>query len=160
VASLGQRALDALGVAYVSHEYDYRKKGAIAAAEALRAALGALLKTLVVRLADGSFALLLVPGDCDASMRALARHLGVKDAELASERDAERVTGYLVGGIGPFGVRTALPVFVDIAASRFDSVWVNGGRRGLLLELGLDALVAAAGAQLVDVCIEPMSRKG
>ena len=97
VASLGQRALDARGVAYVSHEYDYRKKGAIAAAEALRAELGALLKTLVVRLADGSFVLLLVPGDCDASMRELARHLGVKDAELASERDAERVTGYLVG---------------------------------------------------------------
>ena len=151
MASLGQKALAHKGVACSAHEYDYRKKGAEAAAEALGLPLGAMLKTLVVRLSDGRHVLLLAPGAADVSMRSVARALKVKSAELATERDASRLTGYQVGGIGPFGCRTPLPVLLDLAAVEHDRVYVNGGRRGLILGLALDDLIAAAEAELVDV---------
>lgn len=149
--SLGEQALARTGVPFTRHEYDYRKKGAEAASAALGIPLAAALKTLVVALADGRFVFVLMPGHLTVSMRALARALGVKGADLAPERDTERLTGYRVGGIGPFGSRTPLPVFVDLRVLDLERVFVNGGRRGLLLGLEPEALIQAAQAELVDV---------
>ena len=149
--SLGERALKELGLSFSSHEYDYRKKGAEAASAALGLPLSAALKTLVVELSDGRFVFVLVPGGLSVSMRNLARALGVKSADLASERDTERLTGYQVGGIGPFGSRTPLPIYVDVSALDAERVYVNGGRRGLLLGLDPEDLVETAGAELIDV---------
>lgn len=149
--SLGEQALSAAGVAYTTHPYDYRRKGAEAAAEALDIPLAAALKTLVVKLDRSRFVFLVASGDRSVSMRALARSLGARSAELASERDAERLTGYRVGGISPLGSRLALPVYVDLAALDHQRVYVNGGRRGLLLGLDPEALIGAAAAELVDV---------
>lgn len=129
MASLGQKALQRAGVAYSSHEYDYRIKGAYAAAEALQLPLSSTLKTLVVKLSDGRFVFVLIPGGMSVSMRSLARALQVKSAELSTERDAQRLSGYQVGGVGPFGSRTALPVFLDLRALDHPRVYVNGGRR-------------------------------
>jgi Cys-tRNA(Pro)/Cys-tRNA(Cys) deacylase len=159
MASLGEQALRRLGVPFTSHEYDYRKKGAEIAAAALDLPLSATLKSLVVKLVrpgarDASFAFVLVPGGASVSMRNLARALGAKTAELASERDTERLTGYRIGGIGPFGSRTPLRVYVDLSALDHDRVYVNGGRRGLLLGLDPEALIEAAGAEIVDVGIK------
>ncbi|MBW2522585.1 MAG: aminoacyl-tRNA deacylase [Deltaproteobacteria bacterium] len=153
MASFGQQALTERGVSFESHEYDYRKKGARVAAASLGLDPAAMLKTLVVRLSDGRHLFLLAPGDKEVSMRSLARALDVKSAELASERDAHRLTGYQVGGIGPFGSRTPLPVVVDLSAADHERVYVNGGRRGLILGLTLDDLMTAADAELVDVGI-------
>ena len=153
MASLGQRALKDLGIAHSVHEYDYRQKGAEAAADALAAPLSAMLKTLVVELSDGRHVFLLVPGDKDVSMRSVARALGVKSAQLAAERDAQRLTGYRVGGIGPFGSRTPLPVLVELSAVEHERVFVNGGRRGLVLGLEVDDLISAATAELVDAAV-------
>ena len=86
-------------------------------------------------------------------MRTLARHFRVKSAELTSERDAERLTGYQVGGIGPLGGRTALDVYIDLSAVEHDHVFFNGGRRGLILGVGLEAFIGVANAELVDVCL-------
>lgn len=154
--SLGEQALRELGLPFSSHEYDYREKGAEAAAAALGVPLAATLKTLVVKLGDaelsgGRFAFVLVPGDRSVSMRNLARALRLKSAELASEQEAERLTGYRVGGIGPFGARTPLPIFVDVSALDHERVFVNGGRRGLLLGVSAEALVETTGAELIDV---------
>lgn len=151
MASLGEKALQEQGVAFTSHEYDYRKKGAEAAAEALQIPLASALKTLVVALSDGRFVFLLVPGGVGASMRQFARLLGVKSAALASERDAERLTGYRVGGIGPFGARTPLPVYVEFSAVEHETVYVNGGRRGLLLGMEPETLLEAAQGEWVEV---------
>ena len=104
----------------------------------------------VVRLSDARDVFVLVAGDRSVSMRNLARALGVKSAALASERDTERLTGYRVGGIGPFGSRTKLPIFVDLAALDHDRVYVNGGRRGLLLSMEPEALIEVCGAELID----------
>jgi len=154
MSSLGERYLKERGVAFAAHEYDFRKKGAEAAAESLGLPLDAMLKTLVVRLDDGRCVLLLVPGNKQVSMRSFARALEVRGAELASERDAERLTGYQVGGIGPFGTRTALSVFVDLSAVEHETLYVNGGRRGLILGLAQADLLRAAQAELVDVGLE------
>lgn len=151
MSSLGEKALNALCVTYSVHEYDFRKKGAAAAARALGIPLAATLKTLVTRVDDGRFVFLLVPGDRSVSMKRFARHLGVKAADLASEKEAERVTGYKVGGIGPFGSKRALPVYLDLAALDHDRIFFNGGRRGLLLGMDPEDLLAAAEAEPVDV---------
>ena len=151
MASLGEQELTRLGVRFTSHEYDYRIKGAQAAADALGVPLACTLKTLVVRLADGRFVFLCVAGGRSVSMRNLARALGVKSAELASERDAERLTGYRVGGIGPFGSRTPLPLYVDLAALDHAWVYINGGRCGLLPCLDPEQLVESGRAELIDV---------
>lgn len=158
MASLGEQALRRLGVPFTCHEYDYRKKGAEVAAAALDLPLAATLKSLVVKLvktgSEGeSYAFVLVPGGASVSMRNLARALGAKAAELASERDTERLTGYRIGGISPFGSRTSLQVYVDLSALDHERVYLNGGRRGLLLGLDPEALIEAAGAEIVDVGI-------
>ncbi len=155
MASLGEQSLTQKGIQYSCHEYDYRKKGAEVAAAALGLDVSAMLKTLVVKLADGRFVLLVVPGDKDVSMRSLARALGVKSAELAAERDAQRLTGYRVGGISPFGTRTPMDVWLDLSAVDYDRIYVNGGRRGLILGMALDDFITAAKAELIDVGINP-----
>jgi Cys-tRNA(Pro)/Cys-tRNA(Cys) deacylase len=151
MASLGEQELKRLGVPFTSHEYDYRIKGAEAASGALGIPLSAALKTLVIRLADERYVFLCVPGGSAVSMRNLARALHVKGAELASERDAERLTGYRVGGIGPFGSRTPLPLYLDLGALDHAQVYINGGRRGLLLRLDPEQLVESGRAELIDV---------
>jgi Cys-tRNA(Pro)/Cys-tRNA(Cys) deacylase len=152
--SLGEQELAGKGVPYSTHEYDYRKKGADRAAEALGLPLAATLKSLVVELPGKRYIFLLVPGHLSVSLRTLARTLGVKTAEMASERDAERLTGYRVGGISPFGSRTRLPVYVDLSALDHERVFINGGRRGLLLGLEPERLIEAAGGELIDVGLE------
>ena len=151
MASLGEKELEKRGVEFVAREYDFRKKGAQAAAEALEVPLSATIKTLVVRLSDDRHVFVLLPGDATISLRNLARSLELKSAELATERDAERLTGYRVGGIAPFASRTPLPVFADLALLDHERVLINGGRRGLLLELDPEQLIEATDAELIDV---------
>ena len=105
----------------------------------------------MIKLSDGRYVFLLIPGDQSVSMRTLARTFEVKSAELASERDTERLTGYRVGGIGPFGARTPLDVYIDLQALDHEKVYVNGGRRGLLLGLDPERLIEAASADVVEV---------
>ena len=113
VSSRGERFLIERGIPFESLEYDFRQKGSEYAAKALGVPLDAMLKSLVVRLSDSRFAFVVMPGSKDVSLKELARSAGVKEAQVASERDAQRLTGYLVGGISPFGARIQLPVYVD-----------------------------------------------
>ncbi len=138
----GMRSLRALGVAFTEHRYEHRVKGAAYAAEALGLAPAMVAKTLVAQLDDG-FAFALVPGDRELSLRGLARAAGSRSAALASEQDAQRLTGYQIGGISPFGSRTALPVFAVAVWLARDRIALNGGARGVILELARADLVAA-----------------
>ena len=88
-------------------------KGARAAADSLNVPHESVVKSLVFRADDGSFLFALLGGDANVSLRNLGRASGHKHVEAASPRDAERVTGYQVGGISPLGARNALPVFLD-----------------------------------------------
>lgn len=153
--SLGEQALKRLKVPFSVHEYDFRIKGADKAAAALGIPLPTAIKSLVVALPEKRFAFLLMSGDTSVSMKGLARTLGVKSVDMAPERDAERLTGYRVGGISPFGSRTPLPVFVDKKVMDRDKVYVNGGRRGLLIGIAPEDLVRASRAEIIDVSIRP-----
>jgi Cys-tRNA(Pro)/Cys-tRNA(Cys) deacylase len=130
----GMRYLREQGVPFEEHRYEHRAKGAAYAAEALGLDAALVAKTLVAQLDDG-FVFALVPGDRELSLRGLARAAGSRSAALASERDAQRLTGYQIGGISPFGSRTALPVFAVAGWLARERVALNGGGRGVILEL-------------------------
>jgi Cys-tRNA(Pro)/Cys-tRNA(Cys) deacylase len=147
-------ALQKAGAAFTLHEYDYDPNAArigMQAAEALGIPPARLLKTLMAK-AGGSVICVLVPSDCEVSLKKLATAAGVKDAAMLPPPEAERVTGYHVGGISPFGQRKRARVFLEQAALAHATVLVNGGRRGLQIELApaeLARLTEATTATLV-----------
>ncbi|MCZ7659393.1 MAG: Cys-tRNA(Pro) deacylase [Xanthobacteraceae bacterium] len=147
-------ALQKAGVAFALHEYAYDPDAArigLQAAEALGIAPARLLKTLMAK-AGAATICVLVPSDCEVSLKKLAGAAGAKEAALLPPAEAERVTGYHVGGISPFGQRKRARLFLERAALAHATVLVNGGRRGLQIELApadLVRLTQATAAALV-----------
>lgn len=141
-------ALDAAEVDYRTTEYEPPADGGYG--DALVEALGldpdTVGKTLVAALDDGRHVLAVVPVSASLDLKGLARLAGAKRAAMAEAREAERLTGSVVGGISPLGSRRPLPVFVDELLAVADEVHVSGGRRGLELSLAPADLVRAAGA--------------
>jgi Cys-tRNA(Pro)/Cys-tRNA(Cys) deacylase len=131
-------ALRNAGIAFSLHEYDY-DPGAegvgLQAAEAMGIEPARLLKTLMAK-AGGEVVCVLAPSGRDISLKRLAVAAGAKDAAMLPVAEAERITGYRVGGISPFGQRRRVRVFIDESALAFTTVMVNGGRRGLEIEIG------------------------
>jgi Cys-tRNA(Pro)/Cys-tRNA(Cys) deacylase len=147
-------AVTQAGIAFALHEYDYDPNApriGLQAAEALGIAPERLLKTLMAR-AGAEIVCVLVPSDREVSLKKLAAAAGSKDAALLPPAEAERVTGYHIGGISPFGQRRRVRVLLEQSATTFARVVVNGGRRGLQIELDcadLARLTAATVAALV-----------
>jgi Cys-tRNA(Pro)/Cys-tRNA(Cys) deacylase len=145
-------ALEQLGIAFTLHVYDYDPDAdsiGLQAAEALGVEPRRLLKTLMAEV-DGKPVCVVVASDREVSMKKLAAAFGGKTAKMMRPADAERLTGYHVGGISPFAQKKRVPVAVDEAALVETSVFVNGGQRGLQIELApadarqaLDATVRA-----------------
>ena len=146
------KALDAAGVRYTAHPYvapgldGYGTE----AADALGVPPARVLKTLVAEV-DGTPVLAMVPVAGTLDLKALAAARGAKRATMADPATAQRLTGYVVGGIAPLGTRRALPVLVDRSALEFPTVHCSAGRRGLQLELAPADLVAAADATVADL---------
>jgi Cys-tRNA(Pro)/Cys-tRNA(Cys) deacylase len=109
-----------------------------------------MLKTLIVLL-DGKPACVVLPSDREVSMKKLATALGGKRAEMSKPADAERITGYHVGGVSPFGRKKRLPTVVEADALVHAAVFVNGGQRGLQIELAPSELVRIVGAAVASV---------
>ncbi len=145
------RVLQQKGIAHEAREYEHREKGAEFAAQALSWPLEAMAKTLVAALGDGSHVLCVLPGTVELSLKSLARLTRTKTARMATQEEAERLTGYLVGGISPFGTRRPLPVWVHDGLLAHPRIGVNGGRRGLIVFLAPQALVDGLGAQVADL---------
>ncbi|HWA62489.1 MAG TPA: Cys-tRNA(Pro) deacylase [Caulobacteraceae bacterium] len=125
------------GVPFTLRPYAYdpnAERIGLAAAEALGADPAAVLKTLMTRV-DGQPVCVVVPSDREIQMKALAAAVGGKSAEMMKPADAERLTGYHVGGISPFGRKRPSPTVVEEDALLFDKVTINAGQRGLLVEL-------------------------
>jgi Cys-tRNA(Pro)/Cys-tRNA(Cys) deacylase len=125
-------ALDRAGVAYTLATYDYDPDAdsiGLAAAEALGVPPGEMLKTLIVK-ADGKPACVVLASDREVSMKKLAAALGAKSAEMAPVAEAERITGYRVGGVSPMGQKKRLPTVIDAAAAALPLAFVNGGQTG------------------------------
>jgi Cys-tRNA(Pro)/Cys-tRNA(Cys) deacylase len=137
-----------LGVKFTLHNYDYDPDAdsiGLQAAAALGVAPKRMLKTLMAEV-DGKPVCVVVPSDCEVSMKKLASAFGGKTAKMMRPADAERLTGYHVGGISPFGQKKRVPVAIEQAALAEGSVFVNGGQRGLQIELAPNDAVKAVGA--------------
>lgn len=92
-----------------------------------------------------------VPVSANLDLKALAAAVGGKRARMADPRDAERATGYVVGGISPLGQRRRLPTVIDASVSAAATVYVSAGRRGLQIELAPADLVRLTGARLARI---------
>ena len=142
-ATPATRALDAAGIDYRLFDYAYDAHAGnigLHAAAALGVEPARMFKTLMVAL-DGKPVCAILPVDRELSLKKLAAALGGKHATMLPVPDAERVTGYRVGGISPFGRRKAVPVALDQSALRHATILCNGGQRGLMIELAPQALI-------------------
>lgn len=128
--------------------YEHLRKGAGFAALATGFPLERTVKTLVLAAAAGRYALALLPGDRQADMRRLAALLGVKRLEMADGAAAERLSGYRVGGISPFGFKQKLPVVMDASLLAHASILINAGRRGMMLRMDPRTLRDALGCRV------------
>ncbi|MQA04682.1 MAG: Cys-tRNA(Pro) deacylase [Streptosporangiales bacterium] len=136
-------------VAYTLHTYDHDPRSGVSYGEEAAAALGVpadqVFKTLLATV-DGTLSVAVVPVSTALDLKALAAAAGGKKATLADSKDAERATGYVVGGISPLGQKRRLPTYVDESAAEFATVYVSAGRRGLDIELApADLLHLTAG---------------
>ena len=147
--------LEQLGIDYVAHTFDHNAATTDeigygrAAARALGVEENRVYKTLLAQSYNGPV-VAIVPVNMQLSLKALAQVLDAKRCEMVVARDAARITGYVIGGISPFGQKRMLPTVIDESAVLHTTIFVSGGRRGLDIEVGaadlIDALHAALGA--------------
>jgi len=130
------RFLRAKRIDFKAHTYTYSDHGGAGqAAEALNVDAHRVVKTLVMKAEDRVLLLMLMHGDREVSTRQLARVIGRKKVLPADPSVAQRSTGYQVGGISPFGTRNRLPVYVEESILALESIFINGGKRGFLVEI-------------------------
>ena len=137
-------ALDEAAVLYTVQSYDYDPNAeqiGVQAAESLGVPAAIVLKTLMAEV-DGKPVCVVVPSDGEVSMKKLAGAFGGKAAKMMRPPEAERLTGDHVGGISPFGQKRRVPTALDASATDKPRVFVNGGQRGLQIELPPDDIVA------------------
>ncbi len=152
------RALRAARIEFTPRVYAYVERGGTAhAAEALGVDDHAVVKTLVMESRDVAPKpkplLVVMHGDLEVSTRQLARLLGAKAVAPATETAVEKWTGYVPGGVSPFGTRSALPVYVEETVLGLDRVYINGGKRGFLVGIAPSVLTALLAAVPVRVGI-------
>jgi len=118
------------------HFYTYEEHGGTRIASA---ALGvpehSAVKTIVMKTDENKPLIVLMHGDREVSTKMLARRVGVKSVQPCDERTAQRLTGYVFGGMSPFGTRMPLPVYAEKTIFALDKIYINGGKRGFLLEI-------------------------
>jgi Cys-tRNA(Pro)/Cys-tRNA(Cys) deacylase len=146
-------ALVRAGVAFTPHSYhhDAAVRGfGIEAARALNVQPERVFKTLLAT-ADGTLIVGIVPVSGQLDLKALATATGHKHAQLAEPAEAQRKTGYVVGGISPIGQKTRLATVLDDTARLFETIFVSGGRRGFDIELAPAALLLITSARLAPI---------
>lgn len=145
-------ALRRAGVDYVEHTYNYVEHGGTAeSARQLGVDEHLVIKTLIMVDDRGQAHVVLMHGDCDVSLKGLARQIGVKSIAPAKPDQAPKHSGYQVGGTSPFGTRKTMPVWVEATILDLACVYVNGGQRGYLIEVDPAHFVRVLGATPVSV---------
>ncbi len=148
------RMLRAAGVNHGEYRYDYDVGGGAAgAAGQLGLEPSRVVKTLILETSKGNLVCLLMHGDREVSLKQLARVLGVKSVQMASPKIAEQTTGYQVGGTSPFGLRQPLPIYCEATIADYESIVINGGKRGFLIEVAYADAAALLNPRLVTVAI-------
>jgi Cys-tRNA(Pro)/Cys-tRNA(Cys) deacylase len=146
-------ALSKANIAFSLATYDYdpnAERVGLQAAEAMGVSPGQVFKTLMAEL-DGKPICAIVPSDEEVNMKKLAAALGGKSAQMMKPVDAERLTGYKVGGISPLGQRKQVPTALDELALLYDEIFLNGGQRGLQIRIKPADLVTALACITADL---------
>lgn len=146
-------ALQKAGITPVIHTYEHDERAqawGLEAAQALGLDPARVFKTLLVS-HEKALAVVVIPVASRLDLKAIAKQLGWKKAQLADPALAQRTTGYVVGGISPLGQKKALPTLIDASAATHETVFVSGGRRGLDLELDPKVLAQLTKASFAEV---------
>ena len=146
-------ALTKAGIPFTLAHYDYdpnAERVGLQAAEAMGVSPAEVFKTLMAEL-DGKPICAIVPSDEEVNMKKLAAALGGKSAQMMKPADAERLTGYKVGGISPLGQRKLVPTALDELATLYDEIYLNGGQRGLQIRIKPDDLMTALDCVVDDL---------
>lgn len=152
-ATPATRALAAAGIAFTEHPYEHdpaHPSFGLEAAEALGVDPAAVFKTLCTDV-GGRLVVAVIPVQARLDLKSLARAVGAKKASLANPAVAERVTGYIVGGISPIGQKADLETVIDESAILLEQMYVSGGRRGFDVGLAPDDLVSITGGQFAAI---------
>lgn len=148
------RMLKSAGIPYSTHFYTYKERGGTStSAEALNISESIVVKTLIFKDDRGRPMVILMPGDREVSTKALARFLGVKSVVPCVPGEAQKFSGYQVGGTSPFGLRKSMPVYMEKAISELETLYINGGKRGFLVAISPGDLLALLHPIMVEVGI-------
>lgn len=140
-------------IAFEPHLYDYEDHGGTAlSAKALNVDEHCVIKTIILQDDKKHGLICLMHGDKEISTRQLARIIGARHIEPANPTQANKWSGYLVGGTSPFGCKTALPIYVESSILPLPRIYINGGKRGFLVEIAASDL-AILQPQLVEVAV-------
>jgi len=146
--------LRARGVAFTEHPYEYQERGGTAhSAASLGLDEHCVVKTLVMQDQDAKPLIVLMHGDRKVSTKNLARQIGAKSVEPCKPEVANRHTGYLVGGTSPFGMRRAMPVYIEQSILALARIAINGGRRGFLVQIEPRVCLDLLAAQTVNCAL-------
>ena len=148
--------LRAQGISFTEYVYDYVEHGGTAeSSKQLGVDEHAVVKTLVMQDEKAEPLVVLMHGDRQVSLKELARQIPCKKVEPCKPEVAQRHSGYLVGGTSPFGLRKAMPIYVQQSILSLPRICINGGRRGFLVGLAPVVLTETLGAKPVDCAISP-----
>ncbi|MDZ4102679.1 MAG: aminoacyl-tRNA deacylase [Hydrogenophaga sp.] len=146
--------LKAHGVVFTEHSYEYLEHGgAQHSAQVLGLDPFAVVKTLIMQDEAAKPLAVLMHGNRTVSTKNLARQVGVKSVEPCKPEVANRHSGYFVGGTSPFGLKRAMPVFVEASVLGLPRIWINGGRRGYLVGIDPAVLHDSLGARPVECAL-------
>ncbi|MFO0569898.1 MAG: Cys-tRNA(Pro) deacylase [Polyangiaceae bacterium] len=149
--TLAVRALRSHAVSFVPHVFDYEPHGGTRhSAEVLGVDEHLVVKTLIFEDEKKAPLCVLMHGDREVSTKNLARQIGVKTIQPCAPEVAQKHSGYLVGGTSPFGLRKAMPIFVERSILELERIYINGGARGFLVELSAKELTRVLRARPVD----------
>lgn len=149
--TLPMRALDEKGISYEPRQQARKQLTAEGVAQDLGVPVAWVVKAMIVQRSDRSFALVVIPGDRQLSLKKVGAVLGDKNVALAPHRDVERVTGFQVGAVSVLGYRREdIPGYVDQSVLALERAIISSGRPDLGLELDPQDLIRALGATIED----------
>jgi Cys-tRNA(Pro)/Cys-tRNA(Cys) deacylase len=154
---MSTRAIQVLKKAQVPFEiitYPHKEKGAAAASQAIGFPLEKTVKTLITDIGDGRYAAALLPGSKQLHLKKLARVFQSKHAAMADIARAERLSGYSIGGISPFGLRQPLASVMDRSIMDHESIVINGGQRGVMLKMRPSDILSVLACTVAEIARE------
>ncbi len=131
-------------IEFVPHLYTYEEHGGTEqAAEILGVPEHNVIKTLIMETDEHQPLIILMHGDRAVSTKQLAREIGARQVQPVQPERANKLTGYQVGGISPFGTQTVLPIYIQRSILDLERIYINGGKRGFLIEIAATDLQKA-----------------